>query len=819
MDDALLDIVLERLDESGPSVAAADLIVAACESSECLETALGETSSRAVPRPSRSPAEVEPAGAYLRSIRVQGFRGIGPESTLPLTPGPGLTVVAGRNGSGKSSFAEGLELLLTGNVQRWRDLTAVWKEGWRNMHVDPPTEVVAELYMEEDGHATARRIWESDAKLDAAPGTFQVTGQQRRGIETLGWDAGLATFRPFLAHSELDAFVGRPSDLYDMLASVLGLDDLTETINRLAKARKPREAATRTVRESLAPMLEELAAVDDPRAATCLGALSGHTWDLDAAEAEATGTPARQGSPTTLDQLRGLAQLTVPSSADAEATAARLEAAADRLEAVADTDAARAASLAQLLRAARRHHDEHGDGPCPVCRREGALDAAWHADVTAELTRLDHEAKSATAANQEARATCEALASLAQPLPVVLAGENPVAGVDIVAAREAWLSWAAAPPDSAPDSLRHAARTLREAHNHLATAIDLVSRSASAELTARDDRWAPLATRVAGWCATARDSRPRSAKIADLKKAEKWLKDALDDIRNLRLRPLADEARTIWSALRQESSVELDALRLVGGNTRRQLSIDVTVDGSPSPALGVMSQGEINALALSIFIPRATLPASPFRFLMLDDPVQAMDPAKVDGLARVLDNVAKNRQVIVFTHDDRLPEALRRLEIKATLLEVSRRPRSKVEIKQVDDPVQRALKDAWAVSKERSLDEGIKARLVGGFCRVAVEMTFMDATRRRLLKAGRRHADVEELICDAGSFTRKAALALFDDPRKTGEVHRRLESMSKRHVNVYRDLCGAGHKPSQRNIDDLISDTRWLTRELARRLG
>jgi hypothetical protein len=37
------------------------------------------------------------------------------------------------------------------------------------------------------------------------------------------------------------------------------------------------------------------------------------------------------------------------------------------------------------------------------------------------------------------------------------------------------------------------------------------------------------------------------------------------------------------------------------------------------------------ALAL-LLPPRARLPASPFRFLVIDDPVQAMDPAKVDGL-------------------------------------------------------------------------------------------------------------------------------------------------------------------------------------------
>ena len=98
----------------------------------------------------------------------------------------------------------------------------------------------------------------------------------------------------------------------------------------------------------------------------------------------------------------------------------------------------------------------------------------------------------------------------------------------------------------------------------------------------------------------------------------------------------------------------------------------MSVDGEPGTALGTMSQGEINALALSVFLPRAAMPGSPFGFLVIDDPVQAMDLAKVDGLARVLAKVAADRQVIVFTHDNRLAAAVRDLCIPATILEVTR---------------------------------------------------------------------------------------------------------------------------------------------------
>ena len=55
-----------------------------------------------------------------------------------------------------------------------------------------------------------------------------------------------------------------------------------------------------------------------------------------------------------------------------------------------------------------------------------------------------------------------------------------------------------------------------------------------------------------------------------------------------------------------------------------------------------MSQGELLALSVSVFLPRAALDESPFRFAVIDDPVQAMDPAKVDGLARVLHRAARD---------------------------------------------------------------------------------------------------------------------------------------------------------------------------------
>ena len=305
-------------------------------------------------------------------------------------------------------------------------------------------------------------------------------------------------------------------------------------------------------------------------------------------------------------------------------------------------------------------------------------------------------------------------AALMQPVPAVLLAEPPLPGVDTGPARAAWQRWAS-PPDAgtAPGSagLRALADHLDQEITPFTRATRALSDLASAEVARREDRWAPVAAEVASWCAEADEANDGMAPVTMIKAAEKWLKGATDDIRNERLAPLAEQARAIWRMLRQESNVDLGAIRLAGSASWRRVELDVSVDGTPGSALGVMSQGEVNALALSVFLPRSTLPASPFRFLVIDDPVQAMDPAKVDGLARVLESAAAGRQVIVFTHDNRLAQAVRQLSIPASILEVTRRPGSAVQVRTCLDPVEQVLRDAGALAADGSVPSEMAARV------------------------------------------------------------------------------------------------------------
>jgi hypothetical protein len=131
MEDGLLAAVEARLEGAELASTTAALLRAAFAGTSAIDDLLALGS---IGQPVAAPPALRPVGAYITSVEVEGFRGIGKPAKLELVPGPGLTLVIGRNGSGKSSFAEALEVLFTGDNPRWAKRSAVWREGWNDLH-------------------------------------------------------------------------------------------------------------------------------------------------------------------------------------------------------------------------------------------------------------------------------------------------------------------------------------------------------------------------------------------------------------------------------------------------------------------------------------------------------------------------------------------------------------------------------------------------------------------------------------------------------------------------------------------------------------
>ena len=446
---ALTAQVRDRVDaDEQLGVGAGLLVLAALEGDAALDRALLEEAAdpQAPPAAETDSTHTPARRAYLGTISVQGFRGIGAGCDLSINPGPGLTLVVGRNGSGKSSFAEALELLLTGENRRWENRSAVWKAGWRNLHWTGPVAISATLAVEGARQpATVRREWPQGSDLSAgADSAGGVEGDDARAA--LGWDEAVTTYRPFLPYNELGSIPDRrPADLYDTMSAALGLDALVDARGRLRERRSERDKQVRTAESGRREWYAQVEALDDERARTCAQAINRPrvgSWDLDAVELVLEGAIEPEGE-SEISLLRGLATLAVPGADEVQAAAARLRTAAKADRASERTDAGRARQIADLLQRSLALHAAHGDRPCPVCG-SGELTSAWRSRTEAEVQRLGTEAEAAQRAGQALADARRAARALLSAPPNNLRRAAPP-GVDVDALLRAWERWAKIP--------------------------------------------------------------------------------------------------------------------------------------------------------------------------------------------------------------------------------------------------------------------------------------------------------------------------------------------------------------------------------------
>ena len=744
--------LLVRADEdTGLSEDAKLAVLAALEGEDELDQALGGRYRRPTPSDSAQAVEVPPVVAFLKSITVAGFRGVGAQAALTLNPSPGLVVVAGRNGSGKSSFAEALEVALTGDSYRGRKKLVLWRENWRNLHHRDPCRIEVQLAAEGQGLTRIGVEWSPGADLaDRTIWTQSAGGKRQSGLDSLGWARALELYRPLLSYDELGGMLEDvPSRLHDALESFLGLEQLTDAAARLAGRAKQLREPQRRAKEQATAVRPALELLDDARARTALVELKKRSPDLGVVRALLAGS-AEHADPA-LARLTALSRLTLPEAATVIDAANELAAAVDARAVLADEIVASSLARDELLEQALAFHAVHGDGPCPVCGT-GRLDQAWTHRTHAQLTASQDERSRLAAADRrlgDARQTVTQI--LAGPFDLGRADGLPTLGRAEAARR----AWHAAPVE---DALR--AQHVRETYPELAAAVADLVREAAAEREARQDRWAEVVVPLSKWVTAAQEAATAATALTTVDTADKWIKVNLAELRNQRLEPLADKSRAIWAKLRQESNVDLGSIRLEGTNTRRRADLHARVDGDDAGALAVMSQGELHALALALFVPRAASDASPFGFVVLDDPIQAMDPSKIDGFVRVLTELATQRQVVVFTHDDRLPEALRRGAVPARILEITRGHASAITVTNSLDPAQRYLDDAYAVAKDDGLVRGDKARVIPGLCRLGLEAACRDHYYAKQLGSGAARREVEDAWQNAQQTRQRVILAV-----------------------------------------------------------
>jgi energy-coupling factor transporter ATP-binding protein EcfA2 len=709
------------------------------------------------------------AGVYLKCISVRGFRGIGPEATLPLLPRPGLTLVVGRNGSGKSSFAEGLELLMTGTTKRWDTSTRAWSSAWQCLHHGESTRLAADLVVAGESEPVCiERTWDNGAAYTDESGASAAIATLR----DRGWSEALASFRPFLSYGELASMFDKLTSLYEALSPVLGLEDVDEVLKQVGDRRLALESAAKALKQS-ASALSFALDDDDERQALLASLLTKRRPDLGAIRAHLdTHPPGLSANDAASAAIRARAARAVPDEDALRAGRKELDETEAAQRELADSDADRARRIATLLEQALAVRDaEQLTQDCPVCGTPEVLDAAWDARVQREIAELRAQARELDDAMQKTAAARRRWESLLQQVGV------PVAA-------------------SADDALAAADRARQDVA------------AAREELAGLDQVWRSKVEATTAWLADAEAVANQAGELKAVKAAEGWLKRVADDLRNERFAPIAAQAIANWQELRHESNVELRDIRLKSVGRRREAAFDVRADGAEASALGVMSQGELLALSVSVFLPRSGLDESPFRFAVIDDPVQSMDPAKVDGLARILARAGSTRQIVVFTHDDRLPDAIRRLKLPAEVLQVLRQRGSRVTVRTVRSPLIQHLNEATTMARSERVPSDVRQRVVPTLCRGAVEAACVDLVRARAVRDRRTVADADELLDEARTLRQQLALSLLGDAARTDELRDELVRVAGQQAPSLVGALNAGaHGDFQGPINDLPSRT------------
>jgi len=376
----------------------------------------------------------------------------------------------------------------------------------------------------------------------------------------------------------------------------------------------------------------------------------------------------------------------------------------------------------------------------------------------------------------------------------------------LTAARDSYDAFVKLPADGDKALADH----VTDALGPLQDAYSTLRHEAAQLIQLRADAWGPVALDLAEWLRKAERVAEAEPKLAVADESLKWLQKNAGVLRNERIAPLADQAKRIWAALRQESNVDLGEIRLEGQKTTRRVVLKADVDGSDTDALGVMSQGELQALSLAIFIPRATSPSSPFRFIVLDDPIQAMDPSKIDGFLQVLVGLAENRQVIVFTHDDRLPSAIRLSRAPAHIVELARGANSVVTVTESTQPSERLLDDAYAIAADKAVPDDIKKKAVPVLCREALEATAWDVYSSRQLTAGRSRAELERVWENATTTRLRVALAV--DPADSTAIEKWVSGGAARRAAMA--VATKGAHTSVQDYVEAVKQSRLATGDL-----
>jgi hypothetical protein len=689
-------------------------------------------------------------GWFLKGVHVQGHVGIGErglELRFPETAG--LTIVSARNGVGKTSAVDAVRHVASNGQKATYQLAA------DNLHC--PTRSITVTVT--NGRDEVQLTCGTDGVVRWRP----AGGPE--GPMPSDWSKGFERYRPVLLYPEISPVIESQGSFHEFLKEALDLSTLEQLQKDLNTIRKAGRDSAKPVREAHQAALQAVDSFDGGRfhdRLTALGALP------DASDAETfRGTVAEAfPSATRAPDLIGVWEIHDEVVDQVTEGVTRLRAA--QAGVVDGVDAVQEA-LARLLRAQPgRHVDElREQDRCPVCGTRGA---DWYANASAEHERLATMLRDVREAERSVKVPLERFQAC---LPPSLPAATRTALGGVAQSREhidTWDRLARAGADLTAADADHESIKALYAES---TALREWYRTTRAEISnARNDdadRHVDIRNSVEAWYGALARNRAAldRAGVAErlAKTAKRWIERARDEI----FAPIEKEIIDVWGYLSCDSDVQVTSVKLAGGVQKaKKVDLGLILGAVPVPGAdghAVLSTGQRNALSLATYLPRATQDASPFRFLVLDDPIHALDDWRVRYLARHLAGLADRYQIILFTHDDRLWHALKARGLRPTHLRLNRPPDGASHVRAIpvtypSEHVFKELDSALSSNAEPLGTAPARAAMTLALCRQAVDMEA--TTQVEIL--GRRAGKAEKTITARlrGAATTRKQLELLN---------------------------------------------------------
>lgn len=567
----------------------------------------------------------------LQRVEISGFRGA--PVPLELRLGEKSLCLLAENGHGKTTIVDGLELWSSGDIRHYH------REGYELDSVVNLDSQWATVTVETSLHPPLTRTLIVDK-----PSALQPSGP-------IAVDAAMPGPLPILRHRTMAEFMDMsPGKKKSVLLELLGLSGLTEFRQTLRSAAT---SAERTAKDAQRQAHAEGEALDVLRAGRDL---------LELAEELRCAAGLAHAIRMSSDLL-GLA-IEEPSSTEPDrpglvaALARVLAEASDNVTtdwnaAIEDRTLVAAGSLSALVAAGRRVLGDWAEATCPLCLQPKDRD-----ELLNELTRRAAELESA---DRRLRELATELASYSGRIDSLDAALGNVI--------------AAAPPEGWPETskLDDARAALRE---HRA-AVDAARQSrtpcpapvldlpdlAKLEAAAAGSVTAGGRTRAVADLVRLRDQAARVCAAEARSAASTSVAagvDALLTITDARIRGSIEDAIARIGALAADYYGRLVATPVYRDvtleyRTARSGGIEFSLvfDGrhSVTPPQRVMSESQLNALGLALFLAQLKVNPQSWSALVLDDVVNSFDANHRVGLARLLAEEFSDWQVLLVTHD------------------------------------------------------------------------------------------------------------------------------------------------------------------------